>query len=128
LSGAFCGDGENLTNLNPMSMASGNVGPQLNFMAPFNNFHGSFNGYFAGNGNALTNLNPMSLASGNVGAQLNFTAPFNSFNGGFNGFHSGNGSGLTNLAANAITGGFSTNIVIGGHTLYITNGIIMYVQ
>jgi len=126
--GYFSGNGNYLTNLNPMSLASGNVGAQLNFTAPFNYFNGSFNGYFSGNGNYLTNLNPMSLASGNVGAQLNFVAPFNSFNGGFNGFHSGNGSGLTNLAASAITGGISTNIVIGTHTLYITNGIIMNVQ
>jgi hypothetical protein len=28
----------------------------------------------------------------------------------------------------SLTGGFSTNIVMGGHTLYITNGIIMNVQ
>jgi len=126
--GSFSGNGNALTNLNPMNLASGTVGSQLYFSAPFNFFNGGFNGTFSGNGNALTNLNPMSLASGNVGSQLNFVAPFNSFNGGFNGFHSGNGSGLTNLAASAITGGISTNIVIGGHTLYITNGIIMNVQ
>ena len=41
---------------------------------------------------------------------------------------SGNGAGLTNVPANAINGGFTTNILIGGHTLYITNGIIMNVQ
>jgi hypothetical protein len=29
---------------------------------------------------------------------------------------------------NNLVGGFSTNLVIGGHTLYITNGIIMNVQ
>jgi hypothetical protein len=39
-----------------------------------------------------------------------------------------NASGLTNLPARAITGGFNTNILVGGHTLYITNGIIMNVQ
>jgi hypothetical protein len=111
-----------------MNLASGNVGAQLFFNSPFNFFNGGFNGTFSGNGNALTNLNPMNLASGNVGAQLYFNSPFNYFNGGFNGTFSGNGNALTNLAANAITGGFSTNIVIGDHTLYITNGIIMNVQ
>jgi hypothetical protein len=40
----------------------------------------------------------------------------------------GNAAGLTNLPAGAITGGFNTNIVVGGHTFYITNGIIMNVQ
>ena len=40
----------------------------------------------------------------------------------------GNGGGLTNLSATAITGGFSTNIVIGGHTFYYTNGVLMNVQ
>jgi hypothetical protein len=126
--GTFSGNGNALTNLNPMSLASGTVGAQLYFTAPFNYFNGGFNGTFSGNGNALTNLNPMSLASGNVGAQLNFTAPFNYFNGAFNGTHSGDGSGLTNLPVSAITGGFSTNIDIGGHIFYITNGIIMNVQ
>ena len=46
----------------------------------------------------------------------------------FSGSFTGNGSGLINLPVNAITGGFTTNIVIGGHTFYITNGIIMNVQ
>jgi hypothetical protein len=126
--GTFNGNGNALTNLNPMNLASGNVGAQLFFNSPFNYFNGGFNGTFSGNGNALTNLNPMNLASGNVGAQLFFNSPFNYFNGGFNGTFSGDGSGLTNLAANAITGGISTNIVIGTHTLYITNGIIVNVQ
>ena len=43
----------------------------------------------------------------------------------------GNGFGLTNLSASAISGGITTNILTsssGGHTLYITNGIIMNVQ
>jgi hypothetical protein len=42
--------------------------------------------------------------------------------------YSGNGAGLTNISAGAITGGYNTNLVIGGHTFYITNGLIMYVQ
>jgi len=41
---------------------------------------------------------------------------------------SGNGAGLTNVPANAINGGFTTNILIGGHTFYYTNGILMNVQ
>jgi len=44
------------------------------------------------------------------------------------GAFSGNGSGLTNLQVKAVVGGFTTNIIISGHTLYITNGIIMNVQ
>jgi hypothetical protein len=45
-----------------------------------------------------------------------------------NGTFTGSGAGLTNLPVTAITGGFNTNILIGGHTFYITNGIIMAVQ
>jgi hypothetical protein len=97
LGGSFNGDGEYLTNLNPMNLASGNVGAQLFFNSPFNYFNGGFNGTFSGNGNALTNLNPMNLASGNVGSQLFFNSPFNYFNGGFNGTFSGNGNSVTNL-------------------------------
>jgi hypothetical protein len=41
---------------------------------------------------------------------------------------SGNGAGLTNLPVAAITGGINTNITIGGHTLFVTNGIIMNIQ
>jgi hypothetical protein len=47
------------------------------------------------------------------------------------GTFTGNGNGLTNVNASAITGGVTTNILTsstGGHTLYITNGIIMKVQ
>jgi hypothetical protein len=35
---------------------------------------------------------------------------------------------LTNISTSAISGGFSTNILIGGHAFYITNGLIMNVQ
>ena len=53
-----------------------------------------------------------------------------SFQDGFNWYGNfiGNGSGLTNIPASAITGGFNTNILVGGHTFYITNGIIMNIQ
>jgi len=40
------------------------------------------------------------------------------------GAFSGNGAGLTNLS----TGGITTNVIVGGHTFYITNGIIVSVQ
>jgi hypothetical protein len=40
----------------------------------------------------------------------------------------GNASGLTNIPASAITGGSTTNILVGGHTFYITNGVITKVQ
>ena len=41
---------------------------------------------------------------------------------------SANGSGLMNVPAAAIAGGFTTNIVIGGHVFYYTNGVLMNVQ
>jgi hypothetical protein len=44
------------------------------------------------------------------------------------GSFTGSGAGLTNIPASAITGGVTTNLLLGGHTLYITNGIIMGVQ
>lgn len=40
----------------------------------------------------------------------------------------GNAGGLSNVPASAITGGLTANVVISGHTLYITNGIIMNIQ
>jgi hypothetical protein len=44
------------------------------------------------------------------------------------GTFTGNGSGLANVPASAITGGITTDAVVGGHTFYITNGIIMNFQ
>ena len=99
------GDGGGLTNLNPLSVASGNVAAQLNATNQFNLFSGSFNGFHGGNGGGLTNLNPLSIASGNVAAQLNATNQFNLFNGSFNGFHGGDGGGLTNLNPLSIASG-----------------------
>ncbi len=49
----------------------------------------------------------------------------------FAGSFTGNGSGLNSVPASAITGGVTANILTstnGGHTLFITNGIIMKVQ
>lgn len=40
----------------------------------------------------------------------------------------GDGSGLLNVPAGAINGGVTTNILIGGHTFYYTNGVLMNVQ
>jgi hypothetical protein len=40
----------------------------------------------------------------------------------------GNLAGGTNLPASSITGGFTTNILIGGHTFYYTNGVLMNIQ
>jgi hypothetical protein len=48
----------------------------------------------------------------------------NVFGGSFN----GTGAGLVNIPSAAISGGISTNILIGGHTFYITNGFIMAIQ
>ena len=92
---------------------------------------------FAGNGASLTGLNASQLTSGTVPlAQLPGTVLTNTENGvtlggNFSGTLGGNGGGLTNLPAAAVTGGLTTNILTsssGGHTLYITNGIIMRVQ
>ena len=41
---------------------------------------------------------------------------------------SGNGGGLTNISVNAITGGLTTNMLLGAQTFYFTNGILMKVQ
>ena len=65
-----------------------------------------------GNTNAIT---VTSVATNQVNIGAGFTL-------------AGSGSGLTNLSASAIIGGFNTNILVGGHTFYITNGIIMNVQ
>ena len=133
LSGTFTGDGGGLTNLNPQSLVSGNVGSSLYFTNEFNFFRGGFNGYHSGDGNYLTNLNPLALAPGNVGASLYFTNEFNYFRGGFNGSHSGDGTGLTNLPVDGISGGLTINVAVlvpGGGTnlLCFTNGILRAIQ
>ena len=57
------------------------------------------------------------------------SAGFINFNGSVTATRfTGNGAGLTNLPALAITGGVNTNMVISGHTFYVTNGLIMRVQ
>jgi hypothetical protein len=62
-------------------------------------------------------------------AQLPGTVVTNNETGvNITGTFTGNGNGLTNVKASAIIGGANTNILIGGHTLFITNGIIMNVQ
>jgi hypothetical protein len=40
----------------------------------------------------------------------------------------GSGSGLTGVPASSITGGITTNVLIGGQTFYIINGVIMNIQ
>ena len=133
LGGTFAGDGGGLTNLNPMSLASGSVGAMLFFTNQFDLFVGGFSGYHSGDGNSLTNLNPMSLASGNVGAQLYFTNRYNFFSGGFAGYHAGDGSGLTNVSVDAVTGGLTINVPVlvpggGTNVLCFTNGILRAIQ
>ena len=91
-------------------------------------------GAITGNGAGLTNLNAAQLGSGTLGlAQLPSAVITNnqtglSLAGSFAGSLAGNGAAVTNVPASAITGGFSTNILIGGHTFYITNGIIRNVE
>jgi hypothetical protein len=73
---------------------------------------------------ALTNAAAFETASATlsgIAAGASGSIPSNSLN-------DVNGGGLTNLRASAITGGFTTNIVVGGKTLYYTNGILMNVQ
>ena len=41
---------------------------------------------------------------------------------------SGDGGGLTGIPSTSITGGITTNIVLSGGTLYVTNGVIMKYQ
>ena len=73
-------------------------------------------------------LNPV---GGNVGIGVGMTNPTSPLqvNGTItaSGF-SGNGMGLTNIPVNSFAGGYTTNILIGGHVFFITNGIILNVQ
>jgi len=144
LSGAFSGNGAGLTNLNPSGIAGGQVGPALFFTNQDNLFNGYFYGSFDGNGNYLTNLNASQLTGGAVPSAVLTSVPAASLTGTvaltqlpsavvtnnnttsvtLSGAFSGNGAGLTNLS----TGGITTNVIVGGHTFYITNGIIVSVQ
>jgi hypothetical protein len=65
-----------------------------------------------------------------VSASARITGGLSVDNGSITGTFTGNASGLTNFTVpvGSLTGGFNTNIVIGGHTFYITNGVIMNVQ
>ena len=104
-------------------------------------------GTFSGNGGGLTNLNASNLAGTVADARLSTNVTLLSAPQTFTGSNrfagvvvltnaantlagtlSGNGGGLTNLNAAAISGGITTNLLIGGHTFYITNGIIIKLQ
>jgi hypothetical protein len=104
-------------------------------------------GVFAGNGTGLTNLAATNLTGTVADARLSTNVAQLSANQAFTGANrfagvgvltnaantlagtlSGNGGGLTNLNAAAISGGITTNLLIGGHTFYITNGIIIKLQ
>ena len=43
-------------------------------------------------------------------------------------YFTGNAGGLVNVKASSIVGGVTTNIVLSGHTLYYTNGVLMNFQ
>jgi hypothetical protein len=142
--GSFDGNGNYLTNLNPSGIAGGQVGQALFFTNQDNLFNGYFYGSFDGNGNYLTNLNASQLTGGSVPSAVLTSVPAASLTGTvaltqlpsavvtnnnttsvtLSGAFSGNGAGLTNLS----TGGITTNVIVGGHTFYITNGIIVSVQ
>jgi hypothetical protein len=104
-------------------------------------------GVINGNGGGLTNVNAATATTaanvtGNIADdQLSANIPLldgtNNFSGivnatnvnnVFTGTFTGSGAALTNLSASAITGGITTNILVGGHTFYITNGLIMNIQ
>jgi len=81
------------------------------------------------NGLNLTNLNAANLTGTVSLAAMPAAVVTNTASGvTLTGTFAGSGSGLTNVPAGAIVGGITTNILIGGHTLYITNGIVMNVQ
>jgi hypothetical protein len=52
----------------------------------------------------------------------------NYFNAVTAGSIAGNGSGLTNVPASGLTGGITTNILIGGHAFYYINGVLMNIK
>lgn len=60
----LAGNGGGLINLNPVSLASGNVGALLFFTNPSNNFSGTFSGVHVGDGSALTNISANSIRGG----------------------------------------------------------------
>ena len=93
------------------------------------------------NGQYVIGVNPLANSSGEYDYQGINTFRTGGFGyafgseGGFtlmgideNGTIHGNGGALTNIPASGIAGGFNTNILVGGHTFYITNGIIMNIQ
>ncbi len=100
---------------------------------------------FAGNGSGLTNLNLQAVAGisngtpGNLALATNGTLTVSNLTArgkvSASSF-AGNGNGLSNVNAAALTGkvpvaslsGVTTNITVGTHILYITNGLIMRVR
>jgi hypothetical protein len=137
LAGWFDGNGGSLTNLNTANLVGTLALAQLPSGVVTNHATGvTLNGTFSGDGGGLTNLNysnianppviPViaNLASTNDARALRLTNSANQLAGIF----TGNGANLTNLQAGAITGGLTTNIVIGSSTFFITNGLIMKIQ
>jgi hypothetical protein len=130
IAGVITGNGASLTKLNPTNISTGtaminitgnsatattaatvtgnisdsHLSPNVALLNASNTFAG-----------AVTATNANNLINGTV-------------SGNISGTFTGSGVGLTNLSATAITGGVNTNLLIGGHTFYITNGIIMAVQ
>jgi hypothetical protein len=67
-------NGFNLTNLNPMSLASGGVNAVLAFTNPASFFSGSFKGHHSGNGGGLTDV-PAGAMDGSLTTNLSVLAP-----------------------------------------------------
>jgi len=71
-------------------------------------------------GPQIAGVIPSSALAGSYSSAVNLTNPGNHI--------SGNGSGLTKIPAAAISGGLTTNIVISGHTLTYSNGVLVNLQ
>jgi hypothetical protein len=79
-------------------------------------------------GDPLVNQSSSAVDGGQLNSPLSVNGVL-TVNGSVSGASfTGNGAGLTNISASAIAGGLSTNLLIAGHTFYITNGLIMNVQ
>jgi hypothetical protein len=128
ISGVITGNGAGLTSLNPTNISSGTASINIT-------------------GNAATATTAASVTGNIADTQLSANVPLmngtnaftgtNTFAGALtatnannviSGTFTGSGAGLTNLSVTAITGGINTNLLIGGHTFFITNGIIMAIQ
>jgi len=118
IAGQIIGDGSGLTNLNPTNFYPGTAAISISGNAATATTAASVTGPIA---DAQLSANVALLNGTNIFSRaLTATNASNVFGG--------SGAGLVNIPSTAITGGINTNILIGSHTFYITNGIIMAIQ